>query len=146
MPRTILIPVELGEPTNHCIEWAKANVLLPSDEVVLAHAVKKVVLDNQHYLWSDSVLTSVARQNQEYETKAKAVLETFAHQLGSDKKVDIQILHGDPRTAIETYATALKPDFVIIGSRGLRGLKKAIMGSTAEYLVHHLAIPVLIVH
>lgn len=53
--------------------------------------------------------------------------------------------HGEPGEAIVDYAEKNKVDVVVVGSRGLGAIKRAFLGSTADYVTHHLKCPVLIV-
>ncbi|KAJ3363774.1 hypothetical protein HDU91_002862 [Kappamyces sp. JEL0680] len=99
-------------------------MFIPSDEVVLAHVVK----------------------TEEEDRKAKELLEAFAQKIGTDTNVDVKILYGDLRSEIEKFTSALHPDFMVIGTRGLTGIKKAFLGSNAEYFAQHLTVPVVIVH
>merc|ERR1711991_739751 len=39
----------------------------------------------------------------------------------------------------------LNPSIVVVGSRGLGAVKRMMMGSVSEYLLHHLTMPVVIV-
>jgi nucleotide-binding universal stress UspA family protein len=52
---------------------------------------------------------------------------------------------GDPKDALVGKAEQLSSDLMIMGSRGMSGLKKAFMGSVSDYCVHHASCPVLIV-
>ena len=50
----------------------------------------------------------------------------------SDKKIEVKILHGDPAERISEYAEYSNCDLVIVGSRGLGGLRKALVGSVSS--------------
>jgi len=55
------------------------------------------------------------------------------------------ILYGKPSTEISKYAQKEKFDLIIVGSKGLRGLKKAILGSIATNIVQKSYTSVLVV-
>lgn len=51
---------------------------------------------------------------------------------------------GDPATAICDAAAEHGYDMIAIGSRNLRGMKRLLLGSVSEKVVHHAACDVLI--
>jgi nucleotide-binding universal stress UspA family protein len=46
---------------------------------------------------------------------------------------------------IEHYIGPLAIDFVVMGSHGVSGLRKLVLGSNPQRLVRHAAVPVLVV-
>lgn len=52
---------------------------------------------------------------------------------------------GDPAVEIVSYGEALGADLIVMGSRGLGGLKRALMGSVSDSVVRHAHGPVLVV-
>ena len=53
---------------------------------------------------------------------------------------------GEPWEQILRAAQEHDADFIVVGSRGLRGLPRALLGSTAERVVRHAPVPVLTQH
>jgi nucleotide-binding universal stress UspA family protein len=47
--------------------------------------------------------------------------------------------------AIVNYAKKGKFDMIVIGARGMGGVKQTLLGSTSNYVMHHAKIPVLVV-
>jgi len=43
-----------------------------------------------------------------------------------------------------TVATREKADYIVIGTRGLGKLRRTIMGSVSDYVVHHAHCPVVV--
>lgn len=56
-----------------------------------------------------------------------------------------KIIYGDPRSDILDFIKQNKFDLVVIGSRGMGGLKEAFLGSVSNTLVHKSHVPVLVV-
>jgi len=52
---------------------------------------------------------------------------------------------GEPGHAIIRTAIEQEVDFIVTGSRGLGTVRRTIMGSVSDYVVHHAHVPVLIV-
>jgi nucleotide-binding universal stress UspA family protein len=52
---------------------------------------------------------------------------------------------GEARRELEHKINELKPDLVVMDSRGLSNLSRVVLGSVTDHLVHHLNVPVMIV-
>lgn len=55
-------------------------------------------------------------------------------------------LNGDPAHEILSYARDTEQQLIIIGSRGLRGIKEMMVGSVSHKVSQLSSCPVLIVH
>lgn len=55
------------------------------------------------------------------------------------------IPEGHPRVEILGCAERWKADLLVIGTHGRTGLMHLVMGSTAEYIVRHSKVPVMVV-
>ena len=62
-----------------------------------------------------------------------------------DVKFTFKILHGKPASSIAAFAEAEKMDLIVIGSRGVGGLRGTILGSVASTVVQKSKVPVLVV-
>src|SRR4051812_12994306 len=51
----------------------------------------------------------------------------------------------DAASALVEFAEARDAAFVVVGSRGHRGLRRRVLGSTSQKLLHHCSRPVLVV-
>lgn len=56
-----------------------------------------------------------------------------------------EVLEGPPGEAILRVAEIRKCDLIVMGSRGLGELKASLLGSVSDKILHHSAVPVLIV-
>jgi nucleotide-binding universal stress UspA family protein len=82
------------------------------------------------------------------EDEAREVAEAgalYARAAGFD--ADAEIIRGDgsPADALEAEVERLKPDLVVLGSRGLTGLKAMLKGSVSHHVGAHAHAPVLII-
>ncbi|XP_073042127.1 universal stress protein A-like protein [Primulina eburnea] len=68
-------------------------------------------------------------------------------QMCKEKKIKAEplILEGDPKEKICVAAEQLHADVLVVGSRGLGAIKRALLGSVSNYCAHHVRCPVLIV-
>lgn len=54
--------------------------------------------------------------------------------------------HGDPGTVIAEQAARTPGAIIVMGSRGLGGVKKLLLGSVSDAVVHRAPCPVMLVH
>jgi len=59
-------------------------------------------------------------------------------------KHTLERLTGPPGSAIVSAAEKQNADLVIVGSRGHGTVRRTIMGSVSDYVVHHAHVPVMI--
>jgi nucleotide-binding universal stress UspA family protein len=64
---------------------------------------------------------------------------------GTVKKVEREVLGGDPVDALCRAAAKPRVDLVVVGARGLGPLKRLVLGSVSEGVLRHVDRPVLIV-
>lgn len=120
-------------------------------EIVLLHVISDPVyyssLQYSPVLGFDGFntpdLTSVADTG-ELHKAANLFLKKIAASLGDDR-LEIVTAEGDIAEAILKVAKEKAADIIVIGSHGRSGLNKLLMGSVAEKVLHHSAVPLLIV-
>jgi nucleotide-binding universal stress UspA family protein len=77
---------------------------------------------------------------------AKALVERVATELrGAGFKVKTLIGVGDVREGIIDTATDWHADLIMVGSHGLRGIQRFLLGSVSEFVVRHATCSVEIV-
>ena len=64
---------------------------------------------------------------------------------GRDLVADIRVIDGQPAEAIVATATEVGADLIVMGSHGHTALSDALLGGTANKVLHRSAIPVLLV-
>lgn len=76
---------------------------------------------------------------------AKRLLEVFCGHLPADVKALEFIRTGEAATEIVNTAKQWEADFIVIGTHGRCGIKRAILGSVAEKVMRQAPCPVLAV-
>jgi nucleotide-binding universal stress UspA family protein len=69
----------------------------------------------------------------------------IARQVGVDDVV-IRVDSGDPATLLIDAADSTGGDVIVVGSKGMTGAKRFILGSVPNKISHHAPCDVLIVH
>lgn len=139
--RRILVPLDFSEHSEAVLEWAAHLAEEHGSKVVLLHAYHLPVEFQQlegAYLPDDFWATVKAETEQS--------LARYAGRL-RERGLDVETLarEGYPATVIEEEAERQHADLVVIGTRGLSGLKHLLLGSIAERVVQRCPCPVLAV-
>ena len=139
--RRILVPIDFSEHAPAVLEWAAHLAEEHESRLLLLHAYHLPVEFQQlegAYLPAD-FWTNVKEE-------AERSLEGYAEDLRKRSlPVEIIVREGYPATVIEEEASAQDVDLIVIGTRGLSGLKHLLLGSIAERVVQKACCPVLTV-
>lgn len=67
--------------------------------------------------------------------------------LGKDAGVKVEpvVLKGSPAEEILEYAEKSDIDLIVMGTQGLTGIKRFLIGSVAENVLRHSKVPVMVV-
>ncbi len=139
--RRILVPLDFSDHADRVLEWVSHLAQQHDSRVILLHAYHLPVEFQQlegAYLppdfWSN------------VKTEAEQNLSRFSEPLrGRGIDVDVEVREGYPATVIEEEAVRLEVDLIVIGTRGLTGVKHLLLGSIAERVVQKAHCPVLTV-
>lgn len=62
-----------------------------------------------------------------------------------DDQIETEVLFGDPAKEIVRFANAAHVDLIVVGNRGLNGIRKMMLGSVSEKVAQFAECPVLII-
>lgn len=114
-------------------------LVAPAGEITLVH-VTEIPLS----YFGDRPVSDLVR---EIETNAKQLLDYAAVELRQQVAVPVNVKLVDGRSPGARLLDAIEStpnDLVIMGSHGRTGLRRALLGSVAEKVVRHAAVPVLV--
>jgi nucleotide-binding universal stress UspA family protein len=90
-------------------------------------------------------LTEAAMEERKEKAHTFAVKEA-EHVKGTGARVDgVHVASGAPAKEIVEAAEDMDADLIVLGSRGLGGFRRALMGSVSDSVVRHAHCPVLVV-
>lgn len=146
----ILIALDGSEPsikaTEYGIEIAKKS---NNSQLIALHVIHSQI----KYLYSSNVATlvtsntidTIADTAKQEAQKWLAKIKEKADQNEVKLKIEFIVDPASVVGAIIDYAEREKIDLIIIGSRGLSGFKKLLLGSTTSGVVTYAHCPVLVV-
>jgi nucleotide-binding universal stress UspA family protein len=139
--RRILVPLDFSEHAKRVIEWATHLAAEHGSKVILLHAYHLPVEFQQlegAYLPQDFWAN--------VKSEAQQTLSVYANEIArAGIEVEAVVREGYPATVIEEEAERQQADLIVIGTRGLSGLKHLLLGSIAKRVVQSAPCPVLTV-
>ena len=143
----ILVTTDFSEAGDHAMAHAFRMAADHGAEVLLLHVLETVVAPNPLYAhyYPTELLTPEVRARAETATR-EALLERVPKTgpLANIPHREI-VRHGMPAEEIIRAAQEEHAGLVVISTHGHTGLKRFILGSTAERVIRHVQCPVLVV-
>ena len=96
-----------------------------------------------HHFYSPEIRESLIEQAR---SEARKFLEERAEQLKSEgaKVIGTHLRTGEPDKEIIRLSEEIDANMIVIGSRGLTAVRRALMGSVSDSVVKHAHCPVLV--
>ncbi|MFO7835778.1 MAG: universal stress protein [Candidatus Thorarchaeota archaeon] len=137
---TIVVAVDGSEHSDKAVQYACSIGPSMDAEVILLHVVPMLVSATPYQdTVSDQPFLALEKVGEDILTKAK----TLASNLGCE--VTDLLDHGDPASRIIEIADEKDADIIIMGSRGLSGIKRFFVGSISDKVTNHAKCPVMLV-
>lgn len=136
--QTILVPTDFSEPSVKALRYAKELAEQFDAKLILLHVIEPIG-PTPDFATNPLVLDPGALME-----SAQEGLRKFAVKEGIEE-ASAHVRHGVPYDEISQAANELRADLICIATHGYTGLKHMFMGSTAERVVRHAPIPVLVV-
>ena len=136
----VVCATDFSENAEEALAAAVVVAKRHSAQLVLAHVVEPIPTGTYPMLqpWP---------QEMEIEDWARGRLEAAASVLLDEGlSVSTRLERGHPGTQLSDLIEDVSGDLMVVGTRGLTGLKSVAMGSTAEALVRMCSCPVLTIH
>lgn len=123
---------------DKAVELAKAT---PGSVLHVVHA-----FEFPRFFIGEALAPLPASVNKDYYDLAVQTTEEVKQRLeGEGLHVQVELLQGSPAEVILNYAKEHGMDAIVIGSRGLGGIREFVLGSVSHNVVQSARIPVLVV-
>jgi universal stress protein E len=127
------------------VDAAKSQASKCNGNLMLLHTYERLVEIGSHAMLSiKPVRLPVEKLDQDIRKKHRQKLDNLA----SENKIpgdDVHQLPGRTRDILPAFARAYNADLVVMGAWARTGLKRRVLGSTAEQVLDHLPCDILIV-
>jgi nucleotide-binding universal stress UspA family protein len=133
----ILVPVDFSEFSQRALETA-FSLLAPDGSLRVVH-----VVDSPIY---PAFYPGPAALPVQVDPELPAKIREHLDQWLKGRKAELTIRDGDAFHEILELGGEIDADLIVMGTRGLRGLAHALLGSVTEKVVRRATIPVLTVH
>ena len=143
----ILVPIDGSEAADDALDFA----LELADKL----AAKMVLLSVVHHVTTPLGMTGTPVPGDIIQNYSKGLMDSHAkvltkavekaQSLKPNLDISPKIMEGRPSETIVQVAEEEKFDLIVMGSRGLSGIKKIFLGSVSNEVVNHSTCPVLIV-
>jgi len=136
--KTILMALDGAELTEQVISSLDQIKLASETKIILSHIIPPAetdvewAADRPHGTTEEIPYRRIEKQMQIYQTKLSY-------------KSELEIVTGDPAEEIIRLANIHKVDLIVIGSRGLTGLKRILHGSVSNQVVENAPCSVFVV-
>ncbi|XP_060575360.1 universal stress protein Slr1101-like [Ruditapes philippinarum] len=141
--RTVIIGMDGSEFSQKAFDWYWENLRRESDKVILVYVPEyhTVVLSPLEI----SAFSTLTNLYAEEEQMTKDYIEKLTSLL-KDKhaKGKVKATTGRPGEVIVKTAEDMNADVIITGSRGMGTIRRTILGSVSDYVMHHSSVPVIV--
>jgi nucleotide-binding universal stress UspA family protein len=143
-PTKILLAIDGSEEARQATQAAAELSKETGSEVHVTYVLPSPTELRGHHLYSQEVMSSVLEHAEE---EGRSFLEEEAERLRASggKVAETHLRAGEPDKEIVKLSEELGVGTIVLGSRGLGALKRALMGSVSESVVTHAHCPVFVV-
>jgi nucleotide-binding universal stress UspA family protein len=135
--KNILVPCDFSKPAINAFRFALDVASQSRGKIYLINVLELPVVH-------DPQLTVAAPFISDWGDKIEGDLNKLIAKYKTDVKVIRGVEYGTPAHTITSFAEKNSIDIIVMGSHGASGLRELLIGSTAEKVVRHSRIPVLV--
>ncbi|CAG2241437.1 unnamed protein product [Mytilus edulis] len=161
--RKVVIAMDGSQHALYALNWFKENAHKPNDYVYLVHSIElQHALHNSKWLYEpqatdvDTFLGPLIREE-------RAIIKTKMDMLGKhltqiyravSTLKQMPQMEGEvkpsesknPGEGIVKAAAEVGAEFIVTGTRGMGTIRRTILGSVSDYVLHHAEVPVIVCH
>ncbi|WP_340021197.1 universal stress protein [Paenibacillus sp. FSL K6-1096] len=138
----ILLAYDGSKASNQALERAiELAKVTPGSALYVVHA-----FEFPRFFIGEALAPLPASVNKDYYDLAVQTTEEVKGRLEAEGlNATVELLQGSPAEVILSYAKEQGADVIVIGSRGLGGIREFVLGSVSHNVVQSARIPVLVV-
>ncbi|MGE3272850.1 MAG: universal stress protein [Chloroflexota bacterium] len=143
---TLLVPLDGSEVSEASLPWAIRLAQQRGLSLTLTRVVEYPHVVNE--AWEPEMVSSdlydraLAVQREDASTYLANIRQQLA---GSDVPIETRVVAGTPAVALLDLTDELGVEAVVIASHGHSGFRRLVLGSVAQQLLSHAAVPIFLV-
>jgi len=139
LPRTILVATDFSEAAARALDYAVGLAAKLDAKLYAVHVlgISELAVSELAYLMTSTMTDAIVRQ-------ARAQLDAAIARHPTAHIVPV-LCDGDIRRQIVHVGSEVFADLIVVGTRGRRGLARAMLGSVAEGVIRMAHCPVLVI-
>ncbi|XP_044178860.1 universal stress protein Slr1101-like [Acropora muricata] len=140
--KTIAIAVDASDHSERAFDWFMDQLYREGDKLIVIHS---------HELHPPALPHAMATEEwkkevQKHEEYIKNLEDKYKKKcLAVEVPAKILVQDGHPGENVCKTALKEKANLIVVGSRGMGTIRRTILGSISDYIIHHAHIPVLVV-
>jgi universal stress protein A len=138
--RSLLCPVDFSEQSRHALRWAKALARRTKGRLTVLSAVDPLLADAARVRFGLDLV-----QAETEPALRQFAAETWSDEIAHATDADFDVRVGNPADVILETAARERTDLIVMGTHGLGGVRKWLLGSTTERVLRRTHTPVLAV-
>lgn len=138
----ILAPVDFSEHSELALGHALGLAQESDAALQLLHVVEEVTYPDFYYPTPVTGQQMAAQIKERVTERLQGALSRIAD---AGVRADLHVIEGHPASSIAEFAADEGSDLVVVGTHGLTGVKRALLGSVAEGVIRRTVPPVLTV-
>ncbi|VDM33591.1 unnamed protein product [Hydatigera taeniaeformis] len=147
--RRVLLSVDGNESSNRAFEWYTNNFAKEDDGLILVHVVEPANAGINYGLAGKPAFYTdeFSRHVQELVDQGRELGKRYLHRCkGTGVRARFMLHIGArPGEHICRLAKEQQADMIVMGSRGMGRIRRTLLGSVSDFVLHHAGIPVVII-
>jgi nucleotide-binding universal stress UspA family protein len=143
MYKVIVVGTDGSARADRAVEEATALAALTGATLHVVHVLHAVSMAAASY-GDPGVIASSNADSRDHGDQVLARVKASAEKKGVT--VETHNVDGDPADMLVKVATAAQADVVVVGNRGMAGVKRLVLGSVPNKVSHHCPCHLLIVN
>ena len=136
MSRTVLVPVDGSDQSLRALSHTLQHH--ERDEIIVLHVVNTLVGEYGKG-------TPGGTERKQSEVVVETVQDRFENANLQQTPFEVVVEEGTPQDVIVSYARETDVDQIVMGTRGLAGVKRMLLGSVADGVIRRSNVPVNVI-
>jgi len=153
--RHLGVALDFSPSSNYALKWGLDNLVRDGDTLFLILVNKNTDLEESKFaLWGTAGSPLIPfleftdpKVMSNYGLDSNEEVNKLVHEALKEKKITVvaKVYYGDAREKLCDAILDLSMDALVMGSRGLGGLKRVFLGSVSNYVVNNAPCPITVV-